>query len=95
MSAAFPGKVSRWQRTARLADRVKAVVRDEIEAPRPVEVAWGVTTDAEIAVKGRRAAMTKQRRDMLAEIVSPEGAVFEIASAAQPEPQARNQGGCW
>jgi hypothetical protein len=92
LTAAYAGKVTRMERSAWLADRVKAVVRDEIEAAQPVEVGWGITTRAELSVKGRRAEMTRDRRDMVAEIVSPADAVFELGSATPAEPQNQNTG---
>jgi hypothetical protein len=92
LKAAYPAQVTRFERSAWLADKVRAVVRDEIEAPQPVDVAWGITTAADVAIKGRRAELTRDRRDMIAEILSPEGAVFEVASATPPEPQNQNKG---
>jgi hypothetical protein len=92
LKAAYPGKVTRFERSAWLADRVKAVVRDEIEAPQPIEVTWGITTAADVTVRGRRAELTRDRRDLIADIVSPEGAVFEVAPANPPEPQNQNRG---
>jgi hypothetical protein len=54
------------------------VIRDEIEAPQPVEALWGMVTDAQIALDGRRAHLRKGSATLEAEITSPDGAVFDM-----------------
>ena len=89
---AYPGKLSKWERTVTLEDRSRALIEDVFEASRPVEAVWGMVTRAEVTLEGRRARLTLRGRRLEAEIRSPEDAIFEVASTQPPQPQNQNQG---
>ena len=92
LSAAYPGRVSRLERTLALEERKRVIVEDVVEAPRPVEALWGMMTAAEVKTEGRRAVLTQKDRRLTAEIRSPQGARFEVLPAQPPEPQNQNRG---
>jgi hypothetical protein len=89
---AYAGKLKRHERTAALVERKQVVIQDQIEADRPVEALWGMVTGAEIRLDGKSAELEQGGWILAGEIRSPEDAVFEIVSTAQPAPQARNEG---
>ena len=91
LSAAYPAKVKQFIRQASLSG-TRVVVRDDIEAPQPVEALWGMVTDAEISLDGRRAELSKAGKKLAMEILSPADAVFEVVSASAPPPQNPNRG---
>jgi hypothetical protein len=91
LSSAYRGKVSTFTRTVRL-DSGAAVVRDDIEAGQPLNAVWGMVTDAEIALDGRRTRLRKGDATLTAEITSPSDAVFEVVSTHQEPPQDANLG---
>jgi hypothetical protein len=80
LSATYPGKVTKFLRSVELTPQNAVVVRDDIEALRPVEALWGMLTDAQIALDGRHATLQKGTATLKAEIVSPKGAVFDTVS---------------
>jgi hypothetical protein len=91
LSEAYPGVLKRWVREVSL-DAKRALLRDEIEASQPVDALWGMMTDAEVKAEGRRAQLRKGGATLAAEIISPEGARFEVVSASTEPPQNPNKG---
>jgi hypothetical protein len=91
LAAAYPGKLKRFTREASL-DAKGARLRDDIEAVQPVEALWGMMTDAEVALEGRFARLTKGGASLTAEILAPRDARFEVVSASPPPPQNPNTG---
>jgi hypothetical protein len=91
LTGAYPGKVKSFLRGVRL-DGAAAVIRDDIEASKEIDALWGMTTDAEVALDGRRATLRKGNAVLTAEIVSPADAQFEIVSTKQDPPQNANLG---
>jgi len=78
---------------AMLENRRAVLVQDEFEIDKPCEVAWGMTTDADIAVrKGGSAALSLKGKELIARILSPAGAEFLVESAEQKPPQKTNKG---
>ncbi|HUS74144.1 MAG TPA: heparinase II/III family protein, partial [Sedimentisphaerales bacterium] len=74
-------------------DRRAVLVQDEFEIQKPCEVAWAMTTDAEITVrKGGSATLTLKGKELIARILSPAGAKFEVESAEQKPPEKANKG---
>jgi len=74
-------------------NRRAVLVQDEFELERSCEVAWGMTTDAEIAVKSRGVAvLTLEGKELVARVLSPAGANFVVESAEQEPPQNPNTG---
>lgn len=87
----FAKKVTRG--VALTAGRKAVLVQDEFEINKPCEVAWGMTTDAKIAVdKTGKAVLTIGDKKMTAQILSPAGAVFTVESAEQKPPLQPNKG---
>ena len=87
----FANKTTRG--VAMVQDRRAVLVQDEFEIQKPCEVAWGMTTDAEIAVrKGGRAALSLRGKELVARILSPAGAEFVVESAEQKPPEKTNKG---
>lgn len=91
LTAAYPGKLRSFTRGVRI-DGAAAIVRDEIEARQEVEPLWGMVTDAEVTVQGRKAVLRKGDRALQAEVLSPADARFEIVSTKQEPPQNANLG---
>jgi hypothetical protein len=92
LAAAYPEKLSAHRRTLTLAGRRRVILRDEIEAKMPVEMLWGMVTEAEVALGGARATLTKNNRALRAAIHSPKDARFDVVPANPPQPQRRNEG---
>jgi hypothetical protein len=57
-----------------------------------VEALWGMLTDADVALNGQTAELQKNGWTLSAEILSPRHAVFDVAPALAPAPQAANLG---
>ena len=71
----------------RLAQRQAVLIGDSVRSDQPVEVIWGMMTDADIVVTGQTATLRKNGWNLAAEIRSPRHAVFDVApirSAATP-----------
>ena len=87
LAAAYPGKVTKFIRTVELTREKTVSIRDEIEAPQPVEALWGMVTDAQITLSGNHARLQKGTAALDAEIVSPKGAAFDTAATTPPLPE--------
>jgi hypothetical protein len=93
LSAAYPGRVTRWVRTARIDKETgAAVIADELEAPQPVTAHWGILTDARVTLDRSVARMQKDDADLEARILSPKDAVWEAVSTMAGPPQNPNLG---
>jgi len=93
LSGAYPGKVSRFVRSVSMGGENHTVtLRDEIEAPQPVEALWGMVTDAMITYGRNSASLQKGAAAMEIRIVSPEDAVFDVVSTNTALPQNPNLG---
>jgi hypothetical protein len=87
----FANKATRG--VAIVENRRAVLVQDEFEIQKSCELAWGMTTDAEIAVrKGGSAALSLKGKELIARILSPAGAEFVVESAEQKPPQKTNKG---
>jgi len=78
LSAAYPGKVTKFVRTVDLTPQNTVVIRDDIEAAQPVDVLWGMVTDAQVSLDGAHAQLRKGPATLQAEITSPKDAVFDL-----------------
>jgi len=67
-------------------------IEDALESEQPVEALWGMLTDADVALNGQTAELQKNGWTLSAEILSPRHAVFDLAPALAPAPQASNPG---
>src|SRR5260370_28696174 len=93
LTEAYPGKITKFVRTVELSPQNTVTVRDEIEAPHPVEALWGMVTDAQVTVDPNHAKLEKGNAALQAEIVSPKGAVFETVSTTPPLEQEHPNNG--
>jgi hypothetical protein len=80
---------------ALVSGRRAVLVQDEFDLVSPCEVAWGMTTRAEIAVEGdgRVARLRESGEELVARILAPaKGVRFVVASAERDAPEKRNAG---
>ncbi len=59
LSRANPGKVKQWTRRFALAQRQAVLMGDSVRSDQPIEVIWGMMTDADITVSGQTATLRK------------------------------------
>ncbi len=90
LTDAYPMASSVRRGIAAGAGRVR--VQDEVRAEKPVEVVWGMHTEADVACDGTRAVLARDGKRLGARIVEPAGAVFETRSAKPPPPENPNEG---
>lgn len=98
LGTAYKHAAARAERGLRMLGGRAVLVQDELKVTRPCQAAWGMTTDAEIAVRApagkapAEATLTLDGQRLTARILSPAGAAFAIESAEQKPPQATNKG---
>lgn len=92
LTSAYRRLAKRVTRGITVFDHRSVLVQDEFSIEKPVEIAWGMTTAAKIALDGKRATLTQDGKELHAEILSPADAVFTRESAEQKPPQATNKG---
>jgi len=92
LSRAYPGKVKQWTRRFALVQRQAVLLEDSVRSDQPVEVIWGMMTDADITLNGQTATLRKNGWVLSAEIRSPRHAVFDVAPLRATAPQAANPG---
>jgi len=100
LTPAYRKHASKVWRGLALLDRRQLLVQDEIEANKPSDVWWFMHTPAAIRVDadGRAAILQQVGLQLRVEILSPDGASFQIMDAAplpespHPERQAKNEG---
>lgn len=90
LSKVNAAKVKQWIRRIGLAQRQAVLVTDSVRSDQPVEVIWGMITDAEIGVSGQTATLHKGGWNLAAEIRAPRHAVFDTAPVRSTPPQASN-----
>jgi hypothetical protein len=92
LSRANPGRVKQWIRKAGIAQRQVFLFEDSVRSDQPVEVIWGMMTDADITVSGQTATLRKNGWSLAVEIRTPRHAVFDKAPVHPMPPQASNTG---
>jgi hypothetical protein len=76
-----------------VADRSAVLVQDEFAIAKSCDVVWGMTTDAGIQTEDASVARLKlEGKELVARVLSPEGAAFTVGSAEQEPPQKTNKG---
>jgi hypothetical protein len=98
LTPAYATKARRVQRGIALLNGDKLLVQDEVGADAPLELWWFMHTAASgsIGNDGRTATLEQAGKQLRAEILSPEGAKFELMAAQplgtspHPERQATN-----
>ncbi len=93
LTSAYEKFASRVRRGVAMAgDRRAILVQDELTIDNACELAWGMTTDADIETKGSEAVLTLKGKSLVARVLSPTGAKFSVESAEQEKPQKTNKG---
>jgi hypothetical protein len=94
LTSAYADHANSAVREVALVDQRRAVlVRDTFVLKAPCEIAWGMTTDADIEVHDNGSAtLTLDGKTLTAQIQQPEGARFTTESAEQEPPQRPNRG---
>jgi len=98
LTAAYPGKARRIERGIALIERKAVVVQDEIDSPAG-DIWWFAHTHADITVAsdGRSAELKRNGKRLVATLLAPAGAKFEVVDAVplpsspKPTKQAVNQ----
>ncbi|HNS22765.1 MAG TPA: heparinase II/III family protein [Sedimentisphaerales bacterium] len=73
--------------------RQAVLVQDEFDIKSPCELAWGMTTDAQIDIKEAKAATLRlDGRELVVRLLSPSSGGFAVESAEQEPPQRKNEG---
>jgi hypothetical protein len=88
LSEAYRPTVLRATRGVALLDGQSLLVQDEFEAAQPGAVRWNMHTRASvwIAPGGRRAVLRRQGKSVVARILSPFAARFEVMTGSRPPP---------
>lgn len=93
LSEAYKSCSRRTVRGVAVVENRRAVlVQDEFELAGQCDIAWGMTTDADIKLAGNTAELTQDGKKLTANILSPLNAEFSIESAEQKPPQKTNKG---
>jgi hypothetical protein len=90
LSRANGNRVRQWTRRIGLAQRQAVMIGDSVHSDQPVEILWGMMTDADISVSGQTAILHKNGWNLAAEIRTPRHAVFDVAPLRSPQLQAQN-----
>ncbi|HVY94839.1 MAG TPA: heparinase II/III family protein [Bryobacteraceae bacterium] len=77
LSKANGPKLKQWTRRAGMVQRQAVLIEDIIHAPQPIEVVWGMLTEADISLNGTSASLKKGPWNLAFEIRTPRHAVFD------------------
>jgi Heparinase II/III-like protein len=80
LSKGYPGRVKTMTRRIGLAQKQAILIQDMVQADQPVDVSWGMMTEAEITLNGQSAELVKGDWALTAEIRTPRHAVFDIVT---------------
>lgn len=89
LSAAYNNKLGKVLRTVRMTGSQHVEVEDRIERCDGAEIVWQMHTRAKVALAGSRAELRQDGQRLLAEVVSPTDAQFELRGANPPPPQGQ------
>jgi hypothetical protein len=91
LRSAYPTNVDSFRRGLALLDRSRVLVQDDIASLKDVtSLTWQMLTDAEIALEGNQATLTRNGRSLRVEILEPKSARF-ATRPARPPTSAENQ----
>lgn len=80
-------------RTIKNIRNAEIVIADRIEWANGLKrVQWQMLTDADISLTGNQAELLKDGEQIVATILQPQGAVFEVITAEQAAPEMNNLG---
>jgi len=87
LSAAYGDLAEKVLRTVSLVERRYVLIRDEIEAKEPVEVAWNMHTPASVRIGGLKTVLSQNGSTLLLEVLEPKDAIVESYEVSVPPPQ--------
>jgi len=96
LTAAYPGTAKRILRGVALLDRARVLVQDDLSGLRSgAPLHWGMVTEGKITLSadGRTATLTQHGRTLLAAILAPDDAVFQVTSTRPPTPEENQNEG--
>lgn len=86
MSEAYNMNAESVQRGFAMIDRRRVMIQDRIQYPmNDTNVRWAMINAAEIEIEDSRAVLTQDGEQLVAEILEPQGAFFEIMSTEPPD----------
>jgi len=91
LTAAYPDVKGKVWRGVALLKRANVLVQDEVASEKPVDVLWAMHTEAKVDLNGKSAVLRLGDSRLLARILEPAGARFELISASPPPPQRQNR----
>lgn len=83
LSRANP-KLKQWTRRIGMAQRQAVLMEDTVRSDMPVEVIWGMLTEADISLNGATALLHRNGWNLAVEIRTPRHAVFDVAPVKIP-----------
>jgi hypothetical protein len=94
LTSAYPAVTRAWRGVALFDERRQVIIQDEVTAQEPVELWWFMHTKAGLHIEGDGKTATLQRdgKQLVARILSPLHATFEVM-AAEPLPSSPNPEG--
>ena len=94
VTEAYAPAASRAVRGVSLVDgRRVALIQDQFTLSQATEVAWGMTTDAEIEINADGSALLEQDgKRLTVTALHPTAASFTVESAEREPPEKRNEG---
>ena len=91
LSKANP-KLRQWTRRIGMAQRQAVLIEDSLHGDQPVEIVWGMMTDADISQNGPVATLHKNGWNLAVEIRTPRHAVFDVMPVRIPgQPNSKFQ----
>ncbi|MEX0685700.1 MAG: DUF4962 domain-containing protein [Balneolales bacterium] len=94
LSETYAGQAEKVARGIAMLDRSRVLVQDELTLVNDTStVRWAMVTEAEVQLDGPVALLTQDGRTLNAEILSPEGASFELVSTDSGDERQRSNEG--
>lgn len=92
LTKAYSKQASSARRGIALLDRRRVLVQDELTPAAPAEVTWKMLTRATLVVDGATATLKQDDAVLIARVLEPSGARFEVQAASPAPPQNPNRG---
>jgi hypothetical protein len=93
LTSAYAPAAGSVRRGVKMIDgRHGVLVQDEFDLIGTHDAAWGMTTEAAIALQGDKATLKQGDKELVARILAPAGAVFSVESAERKPPENPNKG---
>jgi hypothetical protein len=91
LSAAYPDQFKRASRGIKLFGERRSVwLQDDVEPAKPIDLVWQMHTSADVRVDRNAARLKLGDRELIATIVSPQDAKFEVQPVNPPPPQKQD-----